>query len=37
MNGFSVTRGSNIFSMRSNNDAQITTFCQQQLENYFER
>ena len=29
MKGFSITRGSNIFSIRSD------TFCQHQLENYF--
>ena len=35
MNGFAVTWSSNIFSIRSDNNAQITTFCQEQIENYF--
>ena len=35
INCFTFTWSSNIFSIRSDNNAQITTFCQEQIENYF--
>ena len=35
--GFLIIRGGNIFSIRSDNGVQITTYCQHQVENYFGR
>ena len=35
--GILIIRGGNIFSIRSDNGAPITTYCQHQVENYFGR